>query len=289
MVDMPTYADMEDNWFADLLFHRHDLSGASYRNSTPYFKVPKGSITNIDRGNDSKYFEQLLESWDEKCPHLGDIRSALEATAAVASYVNKHCHAERFWTQDVLAARLLAPALHEVLSLEGRALPSDPSHQDYSGTAAREAFRRSLLIFLASIKAKFGAMTFELRRHLDDFRQITQIPHVEWTVVPELNLWAHTVAALQEETGGRRWHVSTIVGIMESMGFMSSRQALDVVGGIIWIEALFADEVETLCREIDDAVARRLAGLSLDSQTGDIIDTSSDERLAQIACGSNTA
>ncbi|KAI3322111.1 hypothetical protein HD806DRAFT_501013 [Xylariaceae sp. AK1471] len=259
----------------------HDLTGASYRNSTPYFGVPKGSITNIDTGNDTEYFKSLLDSWDEKCPYLGDIRSALKATAAVASYLNQHCHAERFWTEDVLAARLLAPALYEVLSLEGRALPSDPSHLDYSGTAAREAFRRSLLIFLASIKAKFGAVTFELRRHLDDFRQISQIPHVEWTVVPEFNLWAHTIAALQEDIEQRSWNVSAIVSIMESMGSVSGQQALDMVRGIIWVEALFADKTEALRHEIDSFIACRPLNLSVDHRPGEIVDPLNDERLVQ--------
>lgn len=190
------------------------------------------------------------------------------ATAAVASYVNRHCEASpTFWTDDLTAARLLAPALHEVLSLEGRALPNDPAHPDYSGTAAREAFRRNLLIFLASLKARFGAVSFELGRHLQDFRQISQIPHVDWTIVPELSLWAHTIAALEEQSDQRSWHISAIFSIMESAGFTSSHQVLDIVRGVIWVEALFRDKVEELCREIDGFVTsgttHRLSTLSL--------------------------
>lgn len=225
-------------------------------------------MTDINTGNDAVYFKMLLDSWDTRCPYLGDIQDALKATAAVASYVNQHCHAPKFWTDDVMAARLLAPALHEVLSLDGRALPGDPAHPDYSGTAAREAFRRSALIFLAALKARFGAVSFELGRHIRDFRQISQIPHVDWSVVPELNLWAHTIAALEEQSGQRSWHVSAIVSIMESAGLTSGQQALDVVRGIIWIEILFEDKVDTLCREIDDLVAsktvQRLSILSMD-------------------------
>ncbi|KAI1156732.1 hypothetical protein F4825DRAFT_402231 [Nemania diffusa] len=251
-----------------LMISWHDLSGAAYRNSHPHFGVPKGSMTDINTGNDAVYFKMLLDSWDTRCPYLGDIQDALKATAAVASYVNQHCHAPKFWTDDVMAARLLAPALHEVLSLDGRALPGDPAHPDYSGTAAREAFRRSALIFLAALKARFGAVSFELGRHIRDFRQISQIPHVDWSVVPELNLWAHTIAALEEQSGQRSWHVSAIVSIMESAGLTSGQQALDVVRGIIWIEILFEDKVDTLCREIDDLVAsktvQRLSILSMD-------------------------
>ncbi|RWA09702.1 hypothetical protein EKO27_g5405 [Xylaria grammica] len=216
----------------------HDLTGASFRNSHPYFGVPK-------------------DSWNKSCPYLGDIHSALKGTAAVASYVNQHCQSFKFWTDDMTAARLLAPALHEVLSLEGRALPSSPSDPSYSGTAAREAFRRSSLIFLASLKAKFGATNVELKRHLNDFRQISQIPHVDWALVPELNLWAHTIAALEEESYQRSWHISAIVSLMKSVDLTSSQQALDVVRGIIWVEALFVDKVETLCREIDSLVSSK--------------------------------
>ncbi|KAI1131337.1 hypothetical protein F5Y10DRAFT_233893 [Nemania abortiva] len=240
-----------------LMISWHDLSGAAYRNGPPHFDVPKGSITDINTGSDTEYFKVLLESWNKNCPYLGDIQDALKATAAVASYVNQNCHAPNFWTDDVTAARLLAPALHEVLSLQGRALPNDPAHPDYSGTAAREAFRRSALIFLAALKAKFGAVSFELSRHVQDFRQISQIPHVDWAVVPELNLWAHTIAALEEQSDQRSWHVAAIVNIMESAGFTASQQALDMVRGIIWIEALFEDKVETLCREIDSLIAFR--------------------------------
>ncbi|KAI1203851.1 hypothetical protein F5X97DRAFT_282221 [Nemania serpens] len=251
-----------------LMISWHDLSGAAYRNSPPYFAVPKGSITSIDANNNTLYFKMLLDSWDERCPYLGDIRSALKATAAVASYVSRHCEASStFWADDIMAARLLAPALHEVLSLEGRALPDDPAHPDYSGTAAREAFRRGLLIFLASLKAKFGAVTFELGRHLQDFRQISQIPHVDWTVVPELNIWAHTIAALAEQSDQRGWHISAIFSIMESAGLTSSHQVLDIVRGVIWVEALFKDEVGALCYEIDSFVTsgtiRRLSTLSI--------------------------
>ncbi|KAI0486137.1 hypothetical protein F4859DRAFT_469130 [Xylaria cf. heliscus] len=246
----------------------HDLSGASYRNGRPFFEIPKGSITEIDTKSDTIYLKSLLDSWDHNCPYLGDIQSALKATAAVASYVNQHCHTFKFWTDDMTAARLLAPAFHEVLALEGRMLPSDPADPGYSGTAAREAFRRSSLIFLAALKAEFGGTTFELGRHLDDFREISRIPHVNWAVVPELNLWAHTIAALQQESDRRGWHVAAVVGIMESTGMTSGQQALDVVRGIIWVEVLFANKVDALSREIDDLLAsraiQRLSTMSVD-------------------------
>ncbi|KAI1814650.1 hypothetical protein GGS20DRAFT_396698 [Poronia punctata] len=237
----------------------HDLSAASYRNTAPYFKVPQGAITEADIGVEwSPSFQKLLDSWNVQCPNLGDIRSALRATAVVANYVNQHCHEQNFWAHDLLAARLLATALDGVLSLEGRALPGDPADPNFSGTAAREAFRRGLLVFLASLKVRFGAVAFEPRRHLDDFRLICQIPHVRWTVVPEFNLWAHTVAALLEDAGRRGWHVAAIAGIMESMSLSSGLQALDLVRSIIWIEALFSDKVEGLCDEIDSVLAKSL-------------------------------
>ncbi|KAF2972930.1 hypothetical protein GQX73_g578 [Xylaria multiplex] len=258
LVDSIGGIDEITNPMLRLMISWHDLTGASYRNTLPYFEVPKGSLTNIDTKNDTIYFKMLLDSWDKKCPYLGDIYSALTATAAVASYVNQHCQTLNFWTDDVTAARLLAPALHEVLSLEGRALASSPLHPGYSGTAAREAFRRSLLIFLASLKAKFGAAKFELKRHLDDFRQISRIPHVDWALIPELNLWAHTIAALEEESDQRSWHVSAITSIMESTGFASSQQVLGVVRDIIWVEALFMEKVEALSHEIDSLVASKI-------------------------------
>ncbi|KAI1736783.1 hypothetical protein F4680DRAFT_249331 [Xylaria scruposa] len=237
----------------------HELSGASYRNSRPYFGIPRDSIIEIDTRSDNTYFKLLLDSWDKRCPYLGDIQSALKATAAVANYVNQHCRNPMFWTDDVRAARLLTPALHEVLSLEGHALPDDPLDPRYSGIAAREAFRRSSLIFLAALKVKFGGMAFELGRHLDDFREISKIPYVDWAVVPELNLWAHTIAAFEQESDQRSWHVSAIVNIMKSAAFTSSQQALDMVRGIIWVEALFADKVEALCHEIDSLFSATLS------------------------------
>ncbi|KAI8632469.1 hypothetical protein F5Y19DRAFT_492294 [Xylariaceae sp. FL1651] len=268
-----------------LMISWHDLSGASYRNSAPYFDVPKGAITEIDTRNDTEYFQRLLNSWNEQCPYLGDILGALRATAAVASYINRHCHAPKFWTDDVLAARLLAPALHEILSLEGRALPSDPSVPNYSGIAAREAFRRSSLIFLVSVKVKFGAVSFELARHLNDFRQISQIPHVKWALVPELNLWAHTIAALQDKSSLRVGHVSAISSIMKTMGLTSGHQALEIVRSIIWVEALFADQVESLCQDIDSFMASdtayQLSKSSVDLPLAEIIEGLDDVSLAQ--------
>ncbi|KAI1429936.1 hypothetical protein F5Y12DRAFT_781557 [Xylaria sp. FL1777] len=263
----------------------HDLTGAAYRNEPPIFGMPKDSITDIDTRDDTVYFKMLLDSWNRNCPYLGDIQSALKATAAVASYVNQHGRTAQFWRDDILAARLLIPALHEVLSLEGRALPSCPSDPAYSGTAAREAFRRSLLIFLATLKAKFGVASFELSRHLKDFQEISKIPHVDWARVPELSLWAHAIAALQAGSDQRSWHVSAIVSIMERADFTSSKQALDVVRGIIWVEDLFVDKVETLCHEIDSLVASntvdRLSRISIDPRLVESIETPSDERLVR--------
>ncbi|KAI0515313.1 hypothetical protein F5B22DRAFT_607983 [Xylaria bambusicola] len=240
-----------------LIISWYDLTGAAYRNTLPLFEVPKGSITEIDTRNDSIYFKMLLDSWDRHCPYLGDIQGALLATAAVASYVNMRCRDASFWKEDTTAAQLIIPALHAVLSLEGRLLPSDPSDPTFSGIAAREAFRRSSLIFLASLKVKFGVASAELNRHLKDFQEISRIPHVDWTVVPELNLWAHAIVALEAEGEQRSWHVSVIVNMMEGAGFTSSQQAMDVVRGIIWIEALFVDKVESLCRDLDSLLAPR--------------------------------
>jgi len=266
----------------DHVSSRLDLSGASYRNSAPYFKVPEGAITDTDaisiaESGSRPYFQKLLDSWSAFCPYLGDIRSALKATSAMACYINerKNCwhmlgkseSEGGFWSQDILAARLLAPALHKILSLEGRALPSDPSDPEFSGTAAREAFRRSLLIFLVSVQGKFGGTAFELGRHLRDFRQISQIPYVQWAFVPEFNLWAHTIVALHEKTDERDSHVSAIVGIMDTLGLSSGWQAMGVVKGIIWIEDLFLDEVEeTLCREIDDFITSRAWNLRFSTE-----------------------
>lgn len=123
--------------------------------------------------------------------------------------------------------------------------------------AAREAFKISSLIFLTVLKAKFGGATFELDLHVGDFRQISQSRHVNWSLVPELNLWSHTIAALAEVSGRRSWHILAIVKIMEGAGFSSSLQALDVVKGIIWAEILFADKVTDLCYEIDDLLTSR--------------------------------
>ncbi|KAK5624572.1 hypothetical protein RRF57_000288 [Xylaria bambusicola] len=243
-----------------LIVSWYDLTGAAYRNTLPLFEVPKGSITEIDTTtNDSIYFKMLLGSWDRNCPYLGDIQSALLATAAAASYVNTRCRNANFWKEDTTAARLIIPALHAVLSLEGRVLPNDPSDPTFSGIVAREAFRRSSLIFLASLKVKFGVASAELNRHLKDFQEISRIPYVDWAVVPELNLWAHAIAALEAESDQRSWHVSVIVEMMEGAGFTSSQQAMDVVRGIIWIEALFVGKVEWLCRDLDSLLASRMA------------------------------
>lgn len=235
----------------------YDLSVASCRGNSPSFEVPEGSITDTDTGNDAIYFKLLIASWNKSAPYLRDIQGALEATAAVASYINRYSHSPKFWTDDMLAARLLAPALHAVLSLKPRVLPNSPSHPACSGMAAREAFKRSSLIFLTALKAKFGGATFELDLHVGDFRQISQSRHVNWSLVPELNLWSHTIAALAEVSDRRSWHILAIVKIMEGAGFSSSRQVLDVVKGIIWAEALFADRVVGLCYEIDDLITSR--------------------------------
>lgn len=244
------------NPFLRLMISWLDISGATYLNAKPRFKVPEGAIKEADVGGNSPYLEQLLASWDANCSSLGDIMRAMKATAAVANYINRRGEDSGFWTDDVTAARLLAPAFHEVLSLEGRALPADPADPQYSGTAAREAFRRAALVFLAAIKVRMGAGAYEMARHLDAFRQISQLPLVDWGAVPELNLWAHVVGAVQEgEDGpGRAWHVLTIVGIMASMGLRTGAEALGVARGVIWVDAVDGGRSESLCAEIDSYI-----------------------------------
>ncbi|KAI8962323.1 hypothetical protein F5Y11DRAFT_357055 [Daldinia sp. FL1419] len=234
-----------------------DLVGATYYNAKPRFPIPSGSIREIDVGNDAQYLEHLLASWDADCPALGDIMSAMKAVAGVASYLNRRPPPHEFWTDDVSIARLLGPAFHEVLSLEGRALPPDPADSTYSGVAAREAFRRAALVLLAAVKEKMGAGAHEMRGHLDAFRQISQLPLVDWGVVPELNLWAHVVGAMREDSPARAWHVLTIVGIMDTMGLKSGREAVGVAKGVIWVDAVDEGRSDGLCTEIDAYLDRR--------------------------------
>ncbi|KAI0175834.1 hypothetical protein GGR52DRAFT_331807 [Hypoxylon sp. FL1284] len=251
------------NPFLRLMISWLDMSGATFMNAKPRFNVPEGSIREVDNPSGFPFLEQLLVSWDAEYSSLGDITSAMRATAAVAGYINRRAEDSEFWTDDVTAARLLGPAFYKILSLEGRALPEDPEDPQYSGTAAREAFRRAALVLLAAIKVRMGAGAHDMERHLDAFRQISQLPLVSWGAVPELSLWAHIVSAMQEDSPSRAWHVLTIVGIMESMGLQTGAQALDVARGIIWVDAIDDGKSAVLCREIDGYIVAR-APLQLD-------------------------
>ncbi|KAI1804953.1 hypothetical protein F4811DRAFT_570589 [Daldinia bambusicola] len=245
--------------FLRFMISWYDLLGATYHNAKPRFSIPAGSIRAIDTGPETQYLEHLLASWDADCPALGDVMGAMRATAAAASYINRLAPNAAFWTDDVTIARVLGPAFHAVLSLDGRALPDDPADPHYSGTAAREAFRRAALVLLAAVKVRMGAGAHEMRRHLDAFRQISQLPLVDWGVVPELSLWAHVVSVMQEQGAGegrgespsRAWHILTIVGIMQMMGLRRGEQAVAVARGVIWVDAIDMGRSEVLCREVD--------------------------------------
>ncbi|KAI2467159.1 hypothetical protein F4781DRAFT_444567 [Annulohypoxylon bovei var. microspora] len=254
--------------FLRLMISWLDLAGATYFNAKPRFKIPGDLITQVDTSNDSHYLQQLLQSWDADCPALGDIMGAMNTTATAAIYINQHQDVPNFWVDDVTIARVLSPAFHEVLSLEGIPLPDDSSDPQYSGIAAREAFRRAALIFLAALKVRMGAGAFEMDNHLEAFRQISQLPLVDWGVVAELNLWAHIISAMQEKSPNRAWHVLTIVSIMESIGLQSGNQAIDIARGIIWTDAVDNGKSDLLCHEIDSyleaMLSQRLENLPLD-------------------------
>ncbi|KAI0600082.1 hypothetical protein F4775DRAFT_590805 [Biscogniauxia sp. FL1348] len=239
--------------FLRLMISWHDLLGASYRDAAPLFGVPRGSIAAADVGADTRYLDGLLAAWGASSS--GDVARALRATAAVAGYINGRCgagagDARRFWQDEVLAARLLAPALHAVLSLEAGV-----------GDGGREALRRAALLFLAGVKARFGAPPHELARHRDAFRQVAQQQQrpgvVDWAVVPaELHLWAQVTCALLHENGpGRAWNVVVIAGIMRALGLATGAHAIALVRRIIWVDALAVGKVDALCREIDSLVA----------------------------------
>ncbi|KAI1468850.1 uncharacterized protein F4812DRAFT_470645 [Daldinia caldariorum] len=244
--------------FLRFMISWYDLLGATYHNAKPRFSIPAGSIRAVDTdGAETRYLERLLASWDADCPALGDIMGAMRAMAAAASYIDRRPLTDGFWTDDVTIARVLGPAFHAVLSLDGRALPDDPADPGYSATAAREAFRRAALVFLGAVKARMGAGAREMRAHLDAFRQISQLPLVDWGVVPELNLWAHVVSGMQETGEGeggspsRAWHILTIVGIMQMMGLRKGEEAVAVARGVIWVDAIDMGRSTALCREVD--------------------------------------
>lgn len=149
-------------------------------------------------------------------------------------------------------ARLTGPAMHEILTLKGRPLPDNPLDPQYSAVAAREAFRRAALIFIGEVKTRCQVGARELPKHLDAFRQISRLPLVDWAVVPELNMWAHIVAGIQEEDSeDRRWHVTVIAGIMSIMDLKTGAEALDVARGVIWVESIMGEKAKKLERDID--------------------------------------
>ncbi|RYO95458.1 hypothetical protein DL766_007766 [Monosporascus sp. MC13-8B] len=231
-----------------------DLTAASYLNISPRSEIPKCLSLEIDPGNDTHCLEQLLARWDQECPDLSDIMSALRVTAAAASYVNRHINDPTLWRDGTAAIRILGPALHEILSLEGRPLPSDPGDKSYSARAAREAFRRAALVFIAAVRIRLGFEAHDMAGHLDAFRKIPQLPLVDWAVVPELNLWAHVVAAAREEPENRAWHVFTIVSIMQILGIETADRAFEVVRRVMWVDAISEGDCG-LCREIDQAAS----------------------------------
>ncbi|KAH8681588.1 hypothetical protein BX600DRAFT_505255 [Xylariales sp. PMI_506] len=283
--------------FLRLMISWYDLSAASYFDSRPTFRVPRGSFTDIDTGEDTKYLDSVLSRWNSECTTIGDITSAIRATAAVAVYINRHDNEPGFWRDDIRLARLLGPAAHEVLSLEGRPLPSSPLDKQYSGVAAREAFRRAALMFLAIVKIHSHAGAWELPKHLNAFRQISQLPQVNWNVVPELNLWAHVVAAMQDEVevpreetsvgSHRGWHLETIVGIMQFLGLNSGAEAIGLARGIIWADSIMGEKAVVLSADIDsrlmvDMLSRSLSRSPLeshDSQTSPSLFSPESTRL----------
>lgn len=260
-------------WETSDMSRRLDLNAATYLNSAPNFSPPRVASLGLDEtAEDSPYLRALLERWDWQCPSLGDILDAIKTTAAVASYANKREHDADFWHDDITMTRLMGPALHKILTLEGRPLPQNPRDPVYSAVAAREAFRRAALMFMGNLKIRCRVGASELPRHLDAFRQISRLPLVEWSVVPELNMWAHIIAALQEGGGGeRRWHVAIIVGIMYAMELRTGAEALDVARGVIWVNCIMDDKATGLERDIEaylraDDISQHLEETPLDSQ-----------------------
>ncbi|ORY58165.1 uncharacterized protein BCR38DRAFT_448264 [Pseudomassariella vexata] len=261
-----------NNPFLKLMISWLDIEGATSLNISPHFPTLQNSIHEIETVTSTQFLETILTSWDHKCRTLGDIHAALRTTAGVATYINQQTSmatadaGSNFWRDDINMARLLGPAYQEILRLEGKPLPHDITHKDYSTIAAREAFRRAVLLFLAAVKIRWGARAYELPRHLDAFRQIARLPGVQWGAVPEMNLWAHVVAALLEEKDKkedmmdslsgemeveRMWHIETIVGIMGTLGLERGREAVDAARGIVWVEDILGERAGVLEREID--------------------------------------
>lgn len=129
-----------------------------------------------------------------------------------------------------------------------------------------------------------GSSCYEMRGHLEAFRQIAQLPLVFASTacnananananartpgreLNELSLWACVTTAMQEDGPRRAWHVLMIVGLMETLGLRGGgREAVEVARGVVWVDAVDGDgdgegeggRAERLCWEIDGYLAAR--------------------------------
>ncbi|EPS39637.1 hypothetical protein H072_6589 [Dactylellina haptotyla CBS 200.50] len=255
--------DELNDGYTRLLTIWQDICGAAALDIVPRFSLPKDVVFHpADYGslNRSKIFESSLKQLRATSSGFEETVNALDFIAGVSVFINNGATDEKFWDNDIQTARLIICSTHKALTL-----PRVESENIYPNTLLtqsaiiKEVLRRSLLVFLAYLKARseFSKAPMELGQHLSNLKILLSLPAFDWSFVPELKLWTIFICSIGLLGEDKKWCGDHIREGVARLNLDGSAGVLKMVKEIIWIEHLVpVEDLRWLCTEIDGTYQR---------------------------------
>ncbi|TAQ91269.1 hypothetical protein B7494_g427 [Chlorociboria aeruginascens] len=207
----------------------------------------------------SPALDVILQLWLDGFPGDADIISAFRWVAALTIFVEENSSMPQFWMDDKVTHMTLV-VMHRLLSLKRYDLSSKTGPE----LEEREVIRLALIVFLGSLKNRLGFThggnaAFYCKR----FKSLTD-RHLAWSVLLDLQLWTVVVCGIEQSqpAAAQEWYSHQIASIMLRMGLRDWSSAMSIVRGLVWIDDLASDRIETLGAATENKLEELIDGSS---------------------------
>jgi hypothetical protein len=141
-------------------------------------------------------------------------------------------------------------ALHTILSLERR----DVTLNSQRELVMMETIRLALIVFQGNYKIRLGLPRGgEVHLYRSRIRSLMMQHRLDWSPFLDLQLWILVVCVVMQPNnrGEGVWFVDEIVSVMADMRMRTWNSVMNVIRGLMWIDAVAELEVQAVGVEID--------------------------------------
>jgi hypothetical protein len=189
----------------------------------------------------------LNDAFAKMFPSLTLISDLFTDVAKLSVFAEVKIHTHRgFWSDAIWAATYLEPLTYRLLSMR------DPvDHTDLS-SILQEMMRLSLLIYLGSIRRKFGIYSFKMNIQIGKLSALLREPIELGEELAGLKLLIITIGAMEAgETETKEQFNSILVELLQNLGITSMIAWEQTLKSLIWVEEAHGPQLRTLSKELD--------------------------------------